>query len=169
MDCTGVSSASIWSITNPPSFSNCSRKTLSRSRRKVGGNFFRQKSGMVLPVAPRLVVLWITQAYPARRFGLPPTLQAFLIAVERRCRGVGERSAGIFTARRLEWLCLWPHGKGSCGIMLSPVLPLYRLCAKCLDLILWLASAALRELGAKIFFCQRMVLNMLLPLACPLI
>jgi hypothetical protein len=45
---------------------------------------------MVLPVAPRLVVLWITQAYPARRFGLPPTLQAFLIAVERRCRGVGK-------------------------------------------------------------------------------
>jgi hypothetical protein len=34
--------------------------------------------------------------YTAHQIGLPPILHAFLIAVERRCRGVGERSLGFF-------------------------------------------------------------------------
>jgi hypothetical protein len=55
------------------------------------------------------MVLWIAQAYPAGQFGLPPTLLAFLIAVESGCRGVEERSAGIFAARNLEWVCPWLH------------------------------------------------------------
>jgi hypothetical protein len=53
------------------------------------------------------MIKWIAQADPAHHFGLKPTLHAFLIAVESGCRGVEEWSAGVFTARNLEWFCLW--------------------------------------------------------------
>ena len=80
----------------------------------VGGDFYRQKFGMVLLVAPRTTILWYN-AFP-----------------------------GTALVSYVSVLNAWT---GPC--------------------VLWLASAASRELGAKIFFCQRMVLNMLLPLACP--
>jgi hypothetical protein len=73
------------------------------------GNSFASGS---TPSGP--MVKWMAQAYPTHQFGLPPTLHAFLIAVESGCRGVEE---GFFSARNQEWFCFWLHAQWSYGQM----------------------------------------------------
>jgi hypothetical protein len=93
----------------------------------VGGDFYREIwNGFACGSTPSgPMVKWIALADPAHQIGLQPTLHAILIEVESDGGGVEELVGGNFRPTKLEWFCLWLHIQRSCGIMLSPVLPLY--------------------------------------------